>query len=83
MFGCCKWYENRERDSPHRLGTSTSDLEESMESKKMKGRDRSATPSVVAVLLVLLTGVPDTNAQARTRRQRTCSPRSRSGTIPG
>ena len=30
----------------------------------MKGRDRSATPSVVAVLLVLLTGVPDTNAQA-------------------
>ena len=30
----------------------------------MKGRDRSATPSVVAVLLVLLTGVPDANAQA-------------------
>jgi hypothetical protein len=30
----------------------------------MKGRERSATPSVVAVLLVLLTGVPDTNAQA-------------------
>ncbi len=30
----------------------------------MKGRDRIATPSVVAVLLVLLTGVPDTNAQA-------------------
>ena len=30
----------------------------------MKGRDRSATTSVVAVLLVLLTGVPDTNAQA-------------------
>ena len=30
----------------------------------MKGLDRIATPSVVAVLLVLLTGVPDTNAQA-------------------
>ena len=30
----------------------------------MKSRDWIATPSVVAVLLVLLTGVPDTNAQA-------------------
>ena len=30
----------------------------------MMGRDRIATPSVVAVWLVLLTGVPDTNAQA-------------------
>ena len=30
----------------------------------MNFRDRIATPSVVAVLLVLLTGVPDTNAQA-------------------
>jgi hypothetical protein len=30
----------------------------------MKGRNRSAAPSVVAVLLVLLTGVHDTNAQA-------------------
>ncbi len=29
----------------------------------MKCRDRIATPSVVAMLLVLLTGVPDTNAQ--------------------
>ena len=49
----------------------------------MNFRDRIATPSVVAVLLVLLTGVPDTNGRPRTRRPRTCSPRTCSGTIPG
>ena len=50
----------------------------------MKVRERIATPSVVAVLLVLLTGVPDHECAGNERcRQRTCSPRSRSGTIPG
>jgi hypothetical protein len=48
----------------------------------MKGRDRIATPSVVAVLLVLLTGVPDTNAQATNTQATNTQPTNTQSTIP-
>ncbi len=47
----------------------------------MKGR--IATPSVVAVLLVLLTGVPNTNAQATNAQATNLQPTNPQPTIPG
>ena len=47
----------------------------------MKGRDRISTPSVVAVFLVLLTGVPDTNAQATNAQATIPQPTNAQATI--